>query len=762
MSIFDCCHRLKCATDVKISVGTTYRNSEELETTPVLDLLYVKFGPLHDDFDENGELEEEDYNEQFELLPLRMPMDITVSPLVPQTRVGKHQIRIGHYEIDWDQASEFNFDVVVGWINNCIENHDDCPAPEDVELPARLIDVGVEEDWSDLRLVLPPPGQKGEYVALSHCWGGKVEPILTGENLKVFLDHIPFSDLARNFQDALVISRGLGGRYLWIDCLCIIQDSPEDWARESSRMADIYRNACLTINAAASKGSKAGIFNRYSSFSGISPNTHSAKSSPPTAPRLPSCELRMFPKSSPDDTTVKIGPRLEKIDPPKDPAMEAQFSLSLCTELTEYMRQAQYEGPLSRRAWTLQEEVLAPRRLMYGEKQIYWRCISRLGSSDGFPGPGGAISYGNLVEYLHRPESRAQSAMTHERRNTLRSDYYSTVALFAGRNITYLSDKLPAFSGIAKICHPLFGGDYLAGIWSTDILYGLSWYTAMSDHTRKGPYRAPTWSWASVDQGMWWGMDSTRGCACPGSPNMKVLSHEVCLKTPQNPYGQITSASLRVRGYTKRLKRSRRHLWTGDVSNEFISETFWDDVEADGKYHQLTLDGEEVWVYLFEEGEDESKKPSNPEAEFLLLFLFAVRHPSEHHCPRLTGSEDAEKEESSPNIADGEGLEIHGEERRDCPPGPLESTLADISWMWVEESDQGDAKAQTGVTEGEGEEEEAAEEVIEEVDTQLHCLILSRHGDGDSKVYVRAGYIWKYKGTWKEVWEWGKKDLTLI
>lgn len=73
------------------------------------------------------------------------------------------------------------------------------------------------------------------------------------------------SDLPLTFQDAVIISRVLGVRYLWIDSLCIIQDSEEDWVEESNRMGDIYENSLLTISATTATNSKGGILVRQRS-----------------------------------------------------------------------------------------------------------------------------------------------------------------------------------------------------------------------------------------------------------------------------------------------------------------------------------------------------------------------------------------------------------------------------------------------------------------------------------------------------------------
>ncbi|KAH7370060.1 hypothetical protein BKA65DRAFT_386907, partial [Rhexocercosporidium sp. MPI-PUGE-AT-0058] len=47
---------------------------------------------------------------------------------------------------------------------------------------------------------------------------------------------IPSITLPATFRDAVVITRLLGVKYLWIDSLCIIQDQLSDWEHESAKM----------------------------------------------------------------------------------------------------------------------------------------------------------------------------------------------------------------------------------------------------------------------------------------------------------------------------------------------------------------------------------------------------------------------------------------------------------------------------------------------------------------------------------------------
>jgi len=73
------------------------------------------------------------------------------------------------------------------------------------------------------------------------------------------MDNISFWELPATFRDAVTIMRFLGCRCLWIDSLCIVQDSAEDWQRESAKMRHVYRASLVTISALFATSSEAGI-----------------------------------------------------------------------------------------------------------------------------------------------------------------------------------------------------------------------------------------------------------------------------------------------------------------------------------------------------------------------------------------------------------------------------------------------------------------------------------------------------------------------
>ena len=84
------------------------------------------------------------------------------------------------------------------------------------------------------------------------CFLVKKKLKTTQGNLDIHRDNMEFTSLPRTFTDAIIFTRKLGLKYLWIDSLCIVQDDQDDWHHEPGVMANIYENAVLTLGATAS------------------------------------------------------------------------------------------------------------------------------------------------------------------------------------------------------------------------------------------------------------------------------------------------------------------------------------------------------------------------------------------------------------------------------------------------------------------------------------------------------------------------------
>jgi hypothetical protein len=124
------------------------------------------------------------------------------------------------------------------WFHSCNTGHAKCSVLQrDVALPTRVLDLDAMpsadimiehlHEWqalflqSECRLVETTAGQLGKYATLSYCWGSGLPFMTTKKSLSTRKTGIGFQSLPKTLQDAVLIARYLGLRYIWIDCLSI-------------------------------------------------------------------------------------------------------------------------------------------------------------------------------------------------------------------------------------------------------------------------------------------------------------------------------------------------------------------------------------------------------------------------------------------------------------------------------------------------------------------------------------------------------------
>jgi hypothetical protein len=121
------------------------------------------------------------------------------------------------------------------FVKNCVEKHGGlCRESSDTKLPLRVIDVGdlsSRNKPNDSVKLCETHEETGKYVCLSHCWGNAQLVKTLTNNIEGMKRGIALASLPKTFQDAVLMTRRLGIRYLWIDSLCIIQDDGDDWDR---------------------------------------------------------------------------------------------------------------------------------------------------------------------------------------------------------------------------------------------------------------------------------------------------------------------------------------------------------------------------------------------------------------------------------------------------------------------------------------------------------------------------------------------------
>lgn len=160
--------------------------------------------------------------------------------------------------------------------------------------------------------------------------------------------------MPRTFAGAVSAMRGLGFRYLWINSLCVLQDSVVDWEIESSKMGDYYWNAPFTIAAAASTDSSQGLF-RERDRAELYPCVTSLNCCDPrnkaTAPKLVHISARIAQAKS--GRIVQAGGRI-----------------------------THGRNALDTRAWTLQEQILSSKLIIFEPLKVSFICLEMVVSED--------------------------------------------------------------------------------------------------------------------------------------------------------------------------------------------------------------------------------------------------------------------------------------------------------------------------------------------------------------------------------------------
>ncbi|KAI1100371.1 HET-domain-containing protein [Jackrogersella minutella] len=425
--------------------------------------------------------------------------------------------------------------LIQTWIDECFKSHELClHRDSEIFSPARLLELRQMNDEKAFRLV-----HRGEfdprerYVTLSHCWGsGLVSTKLrllksTQDSLR---EGFPVSILPKTFRDAFEVIDRLKIRYLWIDRLCIVQDSVEDWQAEASIMQSVYSHGLLNIAALGAADDQAGCF----------------------FDRDPALVAPTIVDLSPRDGSIAMLYRVE-------------------TE-REAWRKA-FEGePLLSRAWVVQERILSTRNLYFGSKQVFWECIEtnhcetvpnvRMSGllGDYASDFKGTASSKYMWKYIITPNTTVSSDLT---------GWPGAVETYSQCKMTFPRDKLVAISGLAKQMGEKLRIDYgpghdryLAGLWEHGMPQTLLWRAREHGH-RISSYLAPSWSWASLD-------GDVILKHMPNSPcHVDFLKAEV---VPQgnDVTGALLSSVITLRGHVCRarnFKRAVNELNTSETHN---------------------------------------------------------------------------------------------------------------------------------------------------------------------------------------------------
>lgn len=480
------------------------------------------------------------------------------------------------------------------------------------------------------------------YLTLSHRWPDghdDNQPLLLMKNnideFQIEVSREKF-EASRIFKEAARVTLALGHTYLWIDSLCIIQNSKEDWKRESERMAVIYGNS--TCNLAFLHPMNFDIW-RSRKRDPRSQNPCVLRAATPNSPGI---FVRLMTGAMPG---VEISGR----------------------EISGYF--ARQKWPLFDRGWTLQEYVLSPRTLLLGGENLVWHCSQLFCDeiegiiASASPEPSSIssmISRGrDMAKARYFPpvmkKVRSIKSLSETAALNFNVDWQNIVKEYRNRIFTDENDRTIAFAGIGRALQHFGNLTYLAGLWYEIFPLCLLWYVTRKDASRvrmendlpngdisskvwtaeiEEPVKLPlpTWSWFSVPKYRFFYLDfiiNAHVRYLRHSPDVQFdeiywtrpkafqfPSHDVRQFPQQSGFSQFEG--LRVMLEMQRLPLTVN--WPHDISQQ---------LENISKHNPSTEDEDLAWELDFEVYMDSplTKSPPREEAIYALVAEFQIVRP---------------------------------------------------------------------------------------------------------------------------------------
>ena len=296
-------------------------------------------------------------------------------------------------------------------------------------------------------LVKANGGEK--YVALSYVWGASCSQFRTTKADLTFLqsegslhETRTRDGLSGTIQRAMYFTSLLDVDFLWVDCLCIVQDDPIHTTSQINSMASIYSNSYLTLCAADGVDAESGLL-------GI------RQCSPP---RNIQQDILAFADGRMSSNWVRYMPCKDSV--------------------------------YDKRAWTFQEKVLSRRTLSFTAKGLEWKCQELCAEEQTLQLE---RSTGAFMEYKINRADTLWPCL---------SKWNFLVSSYLTRGLTYEEDILRAFSGILESLSSSMLGGFLFGLPQRFFDAALLWVprenlTRRLD-TETGIVKTalPSWSWA--------------------------------------------------------------------------------------------------------------------------------------------------------------------------------------------------------------------------------------------------------------------------
>lgn len=430
----------------------------------------------------------------------------------------------------------------ISWIKECLStcllHHEGCASlpPDHVLsgdtsiatklLPTRLISVASRLD----QVCLVETAELDHladrrYASLSHCWGRKPFLTLRQQNYARFCANIPVDELGTTFREAIVLCQALNIPFIWIDSLCIVQDSREDWFVEAPRMHQVYGNSTLNITAAGSTECAGGLFrNHYQELA--------------------------------DNLQIQL---------PKGPVLRENREIDIGLH-RQYLK-----SPLMERGWIVQELILARRNIHWLDSHLLWQCKDGVLSSavkrwtPATRGRWSSLGFGTDESQLGN-------------RKAMDTMWLKVAETFAKSKLTMDEDRIIALSGLASYYASAYSmkdvrTKYIAGCWEHNILRGIAWYVlSPGDFYHESAVFIPSFSWLKM-KNSWVTLTDygDRDAECIAS----CICSSVSLSDPGSPFGLLDAATLELEApvYDVEYSRWADPFMVGNITVHFSTKS---------------------------------------------------------------------------------------------------------------------------------------------------------------------------------------------
>jgi hypothetical protein len=435
--------------------------------------------------------------------------------LITNKRRGGRYVPKDHLDFEWIKTT----------IALC-ELNTDMPEPN-FPHPVRVIDVEnmcIVDLTSDKR-----------YVALSYCWGKVKMSTLVQENeasLRIPCGLSKLPDIPQTMQDAIVLVRNVGERYLWIDCLCILQDSEIDLQQQLEQMAWVFLNAYFTIFAISGQDANYGL-------PGVRPGTR---------------KLKQF--------VQKVG--------------HLAIASSLPWMEDHDLLQS---GAWGTRAWTFQERFKSQRGVFIGDNGTIINCSHTYSPEDehcwhALTTDDGEIADGQM-RFFAGQDKRCKPYL-HTR--TPFDLYCILISEYTQRSLTYQKDAEKAFGGIFYQLGKHLKTGFISGLPEAEFDAALLWSPIGSSIRRCDPETKeplfPSWSWLGwIGHAAYpWTLERDAPMSIDSSPlKWRDAVFASLDRTPGLEEARIHDVSFDERGHQKQLSTVDESWFTSDDNCPFSS-----------------------------------------------------------------------------------------------------------------------------------------------------------------------------------------------